>query len=55
MKKKEFYEKHFKVKQEDGSFANVIVRDSDKLLLNGLDNGKTVKIVKGRRDKIVLV
>jgi hypothetical protein len=55
MKRLEFYETYCKIKQPDGSFVKPVIRDFDRWLLNGLDNGKTLKIVKGRSTKIVLV
>lgn len=55
MKRIEFYEKYCKIKQPNGSFKSPVITDLDKWILNGIDNGKTLKFVKGRITKIVLV
>lgn len=51
----EFYTKHVKIKNANGTFSTPVLREGDKEILEALDNGKKFYILRGRTNKIVLV
>ena len=51
----EFYAKYVKIKNPDGTVTTPKLSDCNKWILEGLEAGKTIHIVKGRVNKIILV
>jgi hypothetical protein len=51
----EFYTKYVKVKNPDGTVTTPKLSDCDKWILEEIEAGKTICIVKGRVNKIILV
>ena len=51
----EFYTKYVKIKNPDGTVTTPKLSNYNKWILEGIEAGKTIRIVKGRVNKIVLV